>query len=275
MLLCLFSFFICLQFSTSNKIFDLIPVLRSGDAKINSNVNLGRPLRDYKGLKPMSNWLKSNIKAVSEIGQPLAMKCTSEQNIIEKCTWTTPQGSSFDHGSIPEGITYLMDDDHTCQIEIESLSKDQLGKWSCTVQLKGQDQYQMAFMTATEVVPVTDVRLPTHAFPENYVIHLTPFIIPENFTIEGHVRINIKVIEDADNITLHIKEIDVYENMVTLTKLSDETDVKIEGHGYDLDRDFYIVKAKVKAAESYRLEITFLGDLNDDLAGLYRSTYLR
>ena len=67
------------------------------------------------------------------------------------------------------------------------------------------DQYQEAYLTATETVPVTDVRLPSHAIPEKYVIHLTPFIIPDNFTIEGHVSIDIDVHEDANNITLHIK----------------------------------------------------------------------
>ena len=50
---------------------------------------------------------------------------------------------------------------------------------------EGVKQYQEVFLTATETVPVTDVRLPTHAIPEKYVIHLTPFIIPDNFTIEG------------------------------------------------------------------------------------------
>ena len=53
------------------------------------------------------------------------------------------------------------------------------------VKQKGQNQYQQAFMTATEVLPVTDVRLPIHIVPETYVIHLTPFIIQGNYTIEG------------------------------------------------------------------------------------------
>ena len=73
------------------------------------------------------------------------------------------------------------------------------------------DQYQEAYLTATETVPVTDVRLPSHAIPEKYVIHLTPFIIPDNFTIEGHVSIDINVHEDANNITLHIKGQEISE----------------------------------------------------------------
>ena len=57
----------------------------------------------------------------------------------------------------------------------------------------------------------TNVRLPTHAIPEKYVIHLTPFIIPDNFTIEGHVSIDIDVNKDANNITLHIKGQEISE----------------------------------------------------------------
>ena len=145
-----------------------------------------------------------------------------------------------------------------------------------SIELEGVDQYQEAFLTATETVPVTDVRLPTHALPEKYVIHLTPFIIPNNFTIEGHVSIDINVLMDANNITLHIKEIQIFENMVTLTSLNqNDTLVSIKGHGYDKDREFYIVKADVKAGDKYRLNIGFLGILNDDLAGFYRSSYKR
>ena len=86
---------------------------------------------------------------------------------------------------LPLGYTSVIDNDKTCHLMINNLSEEQLGKWSCTVKQKGQNQYQQAFMTATEVLPVTDVRLPIHIVPETYVIHLTPFIIQGNYTIEG------------------------------------------------------------------------------------------
>ncbi len=133
------------------------------------------------------------------------------------------------------------------------------------------EQYQEATLTATEVVPVTDVRLPSHAIPDSYVIHLTPFLIPGNFTIEGHVSIAINVMQDANNITLNIKNILIYENMVRLTKEGQV--VKIEGHGYDEAREFYTVKGDIKSGQ-YKLDIAFQADLNDDLAGFYRSSYM-
>ena len=66
------------------------------------------------------------------------MKCTSETKNIEKCTWTDPSGSSFEIGSLPEGIKVVTNDQHICHIQIESLNQNQLGKWSCKVELEGK-----------------------------------------------------------------------------------------------------------------------------------------
>ena len=94
--------------------------------------------------------------------------------------------------------------------------------------------------------------------------------------IEGHVSIDIDVNQDANNITLHIKDIKIFENMVSLTSLTQKNaQIPIEGHGYDQDREFYIVKADVKTGDKYRLSIGYHAELNDNLAGFYRSTYRR
>ena len=116
------------------------------------------------------------------------MKCSSEIP-IESCQWQSPEGQSFSMRDLPQGYKSIIDNEKTCHIMIEKLETAQLGKWSCIVRQKGQKQYQQAYMTATEVVPVTDVRLPTHADPESYVIHLTPFIIEGNYSIEGNLTL--------------------------------------------------------------------------------------
>ena len=150
-------------------------------------VSEGRPLRNYDKV-PQNNKLKTNIERVSKLGQPLAMKCSSEIP-IESCQWQSPEGQSFSMRDLPQGYKSIIDNEKTCHIMIEKLETAQLGKWSCIVRQKGQKQYQQAYMTATEVVPVTDVRLPTHADPESYVIHLTPFIIEGNYSIEGNLTL--------------------------------------------------------------------------------------
>ena len=99
--------------------------------------------------------LTTNMERVSKIGQPLAMKCSSEK-AMKTCKWTTPNKTTFDSKSPIEGVTAILNDDHNCHIQINSLSKEQLGKWSCRVELEGENQYQEAILTATESLPVTE-----------------------------------------------------------------------------------------------------------------------
>ena len=54
---------------------------------------------------------------------------------------------------------------------------------------------------------------------------------------------------------------------------SSKENVKVMGHAYDKEREFYIIKVNVKAGHKYKLSIGFLSVLNNDLAGFYRSTY--
>ena len=89
------------------------------------------------------------------------------------------------------------------------------------------------------------------------------------------MKIILDVFEDADNVTLHLRDILVYENLVTITDLQTGENIPVFGHGYDSDREFYIVKTSLKATFRYVLDLPFLGNLNDDLVGFYRSTYQR
>ena len=148
----------------------------------------GRPLRDYD-VQPVSNKLVANIERVSAIGQPLAMRCTAPKDKkMTKCTWTSPNGKIFSTASD-------IDNGKICQIQLASLSEEQLGLWRCRVHLEGENQYQEAFVTATQTLPVQDVRLPRHAAPDTYNIYLTPFLIPDNFTIEGSVEIFVDILQ--------------------------------------------------------------------------------
>ena len=66
----------------------------------------------------------------------------------------------------------------------------------------------------------------------------------DNFTIEGHVDILINIkSEDAKNITLHVHQIQVYENLARVYG-QDGTEKTIEGFGYDLARQFFVIFLK-------------------------------
>ena len=154
------------------------------------NLKLGRPLRDYRGLSPISNKLKADIEKVTKLGQSVSLRCMSLTKPLEKCSWRDPLGFEFDANQPPVGITTLINDEQTCQIQIDSITEHQLGKWTCKIELADENQFQEATLTATLDILVRDVRLPVHAKPEIYVLHLTPFIIADNYTIEGRALVN-------------------------------------------------------------------------------------
>ena len=84
----------------------------------------GRPLRDYKNLIPISNRLETTMERVSKIGQPVEMKCSSPKIAMKSCIWTTPAQESFNSKNPIKGIKSILNDEHNCQIQIQSFSRD-------------------------------------------------------------------------------------------------------------------------------------------------------
>ena len=135
------------------------------------------------------------------------------------------------------------------------------------------ERFQEASIEVAENMRDIDVRLPTNIQPSKYQIHLIPFIIPDNFTISGHVEIDLDISEPSDKITLHINDITIHERDVTVLK-EDGSMVDIVGHGYDEERHFYIIQlAEAPTSSKLKVSIFFTGVLNDELAGFYRSSY--
>ena len=103
---------------------------------------IGRPLRNYHGKVPVSNKLNSDIERISSIGQPLSMSCSSE-TAIEKCTWTSPSGFTFEAHTRAHTTQYtiqpkiISSDENICKIQIGHLNEAQLGKWTCQIKLEG------------------------------------------------------------------------------------------------------------------------------------------
>ena len=119
---------------------------------------------------------------------------------------------------------------------------------------------------------VDDIRLPRHLMPEKYNIRLTPFILEGNFTINGHVEIDLNVVdvdEEISSITLHIRQIEIIEDTVEVK------DYEVTGHGYDASREYYIVYVKLtgEKKEAVTISMDFVSYLSDGLNGFYRSSY--
>jgi len=123
---------------------------------------------------------------------------------------------------------------------------------------------------------VTDVRLPTHLIPELYTLQLVPFIIPDNFTIRGYVEIEMKCMEAANNVTLHVADMEIQNDTVILEEKISRKAIKITGHEYDKDREFYIsnLAENLEAGKVYTIKIEYTAKLKDNLKGFYRSKYI-
>ena len=63
-----------------------------------------------------------------------------------------------------------------------------------------------------------DVRLPRHLKPELYKLELLPFIIPDNFTIRGHLELTLECVAVSKNVTLHVADMTL--SMTTLLEWS-------------------------------------------------------
>ncbi|XP_069173006.1 LOW QUALITY PROTEIN: uncharacterized protein [Procambarus clarkii] len=121
-----------------------------------------------------------------------------------------------------------------------------------------------------------DIRLPTALKPLHYVVKLQPFI-NGNFSIVGYVEIEIEVLEPTSNITLHILDIITKNETIKVVPSDDVngTGIEVQQNLYDNDRQFYtgVLAEELEVGRNYILSMQFLGYLNDELVGFYRSTY--
>ena len=161
-----------------------------------------------------------------------------------------------------------------CSVSIDHLSEADLGTWTCRIHHSASKQFQEAHFQVTLPKEDVYVRLPTNIKPSRYEVYLVPFIIPDNFTISGNVNININISEPTTNITLHIYDMTIHEDESRLVLAEDGSEVSITGHGYDEFRQFYILQLGQELSSTLvNLTIRWTGNLNDELAGFYRSSY--
>ena len=64
----------------------------------------------------------------------------------------------------------------------------------------------------------TDVRLPRSLRPISYELKLVPFLIVDNFTFNGDVKIIFQVLEDCKNITLHTFQLKIADDDVFIAQ---------------------------------------------------------
>mmetsp|Transcript_115080 Transcript_115080/g.245862 ORF Transcript_115080/g.245862 Transcript_115080/m.245862 type:complete len:882 (+) Transcript_115080:55-2700(+) len=115
------------------------------------------------------------------------------------------------------------------------------------------------------------VLLPDAVEPLRYEIRLEPDL--ERFVFDGSEEITVDVQEATDEISLHAKELKIDHQSVVF-KPKDGEEVTIKEVRYELKENAVTFKfEEVLPVGEGVLEIKFVGVLNDQMAGFYRSGY--
>ncbi|KAG7193103.1 Aminopeptidase 2 mitochondrial [Scheffersomyces spartinae] len=119
--------------------------------------------------------------------------------------------------------------------------------------------------SSAQTVPSDREVLPTNVKPTHYDLTLEPKF--DGFTFDGEETIDFDVKEDTDFITLNTLEIKIHEATINGTKITDIS--------YDDAKQRVTFKSpnELKAGSEAKLYLKFTGELNDKMAGFYRSSY--
>eukprot|EP00099_Drosophila_melanogaster_P013686 NP_001350853.1 uncharacterized protein Dmel_CG11951 [Drosophila melanogaster] len=122
-------------------------------------------------------------------------------------------------------------------------------------------------------------RLPTALRPQSYDVRiLTQLENPDDFHFNGTVKIQIEVLQNTHNITLHSKDLTIDDTEITLSQIGGEetTENCITSTAVNPTHDFYILNTckELLAGQFYELSLPFSAKLQDQLAGYYRSSYV-
>lgn len=133
--------------------------------------------------------------------------------------------------------------------------------------------------TETPVPAATEVnyRLPLTIYPINYNITLKPYLNeshPKAFTFDGECYIEIKPQVNTKEIQLHMKNliISLSEYYKKDTPAVKKNLPNVKPHELT-DIVVYNIDEELKANQTYVLHYKYVGQMDDDMEGFYRSYY--
>ncbi len=182
---------------------------------------------------------------------------------------------TFSIGKPIDSLSGNITNSKTCYITIKSLKMPAMGSWKCRIVHTLSPVFQETTIAATSNGKSRQMRLPKKLIPLRYKLFVTPFIVQDNFTFQGHVEIDIKVMEkNVDCITLHSQGLNIFENIVKVMD-SDNHNYEIVGFGYEDATNFLtiFVSKNLPLENTIKVIIDYQGKLASDLMGLYRSSY--
>nr|CAD7455286.1 unnamed protein product [Timema tahoe] len=130
--------------------------------------------------------------------------------------------------------------------------------------------------TIAEFAKEQNHRLPMAVVPESYTLKVIPYFeVDSEFTFDGEVVIRVNVKEPTDRIVLHVNQLDIIESYLTITSVSEGTQLTVINTTLDTPRQFFDIQLEEELVEGgvYDVRVSYIGYLNDDMAGFYRSYY--
>ncbi|KAK3695352.1 aminopeptidase 2 [Podospora appendiculata] len=112
--------------------------------------------------------------------------------------------------------------------------------------------------------------LPANVIPRHYHVTLEPDF--KKLTFDGTVIIDLDVAEESESISLHTLELDIHAAKISSGGQVVSATPKIS-YNADTQTTKFDFLSKVSKGNKAQLEIKFTGQLNDKMAGFYRSTY--
>lgn len=128
----------------------------------------------------------------------------------------------------------------------------------------------MATSTPTIANPAREV-LPSNVIPKHYKLSLTPDF--STFKFAGTVNVDLDVVEATKSIVLNAVDLELHSATVE-SKGKEVKSTKIE---VDEDKQTATLEFDEElsvARDETSLKIEFTGELNDKMAGFYRSSYI-
>lgn len=118
-----------------------------------------------------------------------------------------------------------------------------------------------------------DYRLPDNVVPVHYNVRLTPYIEEGNFTFDGEISADIEIRRATRDLRLHALELTIDETATSL--VNSDGAVRTPTTAYDSASQILTLNFddELLPPGLYTLNIKFVGILNDDLEGFFRSSY--
>lgn len=135
--------------------------------------------------------------------------------------------------------------------------------------------YLLILVASTTALNEDPYRLPKTVSPESYAVTIT---VKENFATEGvftgSVTINLNIIQNVQNITLHARFLQINESRIVLTCGDNRNIFQSLTNETDYHKIYVKADSLISAGSSCTLKFEeFEGELQDDMNGFYRSWY--